>query len=273
MEHLTEPLGIDVTVPRFSWKTTATRNDVVQTGYEILVASSEELLARDRGDLWDTGRVPSDAQLWVPYGGQPLTAHQRAYWKVRVTTNRGRSAWSAPQRFSIGLLGETQWAGRWIGLEELQEGERRGIHPRLAARYLRREFKAAGQVKRATAYVAGFGLYEFFINGQKVGDNQVLMPAPTDYARPSYTTPMMSLAAGRQQCRGHHTGCRQGVSHATGEILQGSCLRIAQVPREYPCGICRRQAGDLEHRRAMEGHGTGAVRTTNEYDGEEYDPV
>lgn len=272
VEHLTKPLGIDVTVPRFSWKTTATRNDVVQTGYEILVASSEELLARDRGDLWATGWVPSDAQLWVPYGGQPLTAHQRAYWKVRVTTNRGRSAWSAAQRFSIGLLGETQWTGRWIGLEELQEGERRGIHPRLAARYLRREFKAAGQVKRATAYVAGFGLYEFFINGQKVGDNQVLMPAPTDYRKTILynTYDVTSLLAANNAV---------GITLAAGRVFPMRQEKYYKAPVfglpkcrvnilvEYADG--KRETWSTDERWKVTTQ--GPVRTTNEYDGEEYD--
>ena len=56
------------------------------------------------------------------------------------------------------------------------------MHSRLSARYLRTEFTTDKPIKRATAFIAGLGLYEFYINGQKVG-NEVLTPAPTDYRK------------------------------------------------------------------------------------------
>lgn len=49
-------------------------------------------------------------------------------------------------------------------------------------RYLRKEFALKKEIKRATVHIAGMGLYELFINGQRIGD-QVLAPAPTDYRK------------------------------------------------------------------------------------------
>ena len=50
-EGLTNPLGIDQTIPHFSWQLTSTNQ---QTAYQILVASSKELLAEGKADLWDS---------------------------------------------------------------------------------------------------------------------------------------------------------------------------------------------------------------------------
>lgn len=64
-EGMVNPMGIDITTPRFSWKISSDKKDVRQTGYEIIVASSEEKLAKDDGDLWNSGMISSDEQLWV----------------------------------------------------------------------------------------------------------------------------------------------------------------------------------------------------------------
>lgn len=43
-----------------------------------------------------------------------------------------------------------------------------------------------GKVKQALAYVAGLGVYEFYVNGQRMGGSQALQPAPTDYRKTIY---------------------------------------------------------------------------------------
>ena len=72
-EYLTNPLGIDATKPRLSWIIDDPKSEISnlksqiprgqkQTAYQVLVASSEELLKNDQGDLpgrvtGSTGRV------------------------------------------------------------------------------------------------------------------------------------------------------------------------------------------------------------------------
>ena len=59
----------------------------------------------------------------------------------------------------------------------------RGCAQRLSARYLRKEFASEPkEVRRATLHIAGLGLYEMHINGERVGRSR-LTPAPTDYRR------------------------------------------------------------------------------------------
>ena len=64
-EYLNNPLGIDVARPRLSWVIESTRRGARQTAYQVLVASSQEQLKQDKGDLWDSGKVESDQSVHV----------------------------------------------------------------------------------------------------------------------------------------------------------------------------------------------------------------
>ena len=97
-------------------------------------------------------------------------------------TNKGKEDWSTPAQFSIGLLQPADWKGKWIGLDRAFPWDNVSKFARLSARYFRKEFQSPQKVKKATAYISGLGLYELYLNGQKIGD-QVLAPAPTDYSK------------------------------------------------------------------------------------------
>jgi hypothetical protein len=45
-EHMVDPVGIGTTVPRLSWILTSEIRDQEQTAYQVLVASSPDLLNR-----------------------------------------------------------------------------------------------------------------------------------------------------------------------------------------------------------------------------------
>ena len=62
-EYRTEPLGIDVPRPRLSWWIESDRRGLRQMAYQVVVASSSELLATDEGDLWNSGKVASKAPV------------------------------------------------------------------------------------------------------------------------------------------------------------------------------------------------------------------
>ena len=64
-EYLDDPLGIDATAPRLSWKVVSGKRGDCQTAYRILVASSPELLKKNQGDLWDSGRTATDRSVQV----------------------------------------------------------------------------------------------------------------------------------------------------------------------------------------------------------------
>ena len=114
-EYRSEPRGLDVAQPRLSWQLQSERRAERQTAYQVIVASSPAALERDRGDLWDSGRVESDQSIQVSYRGEALASRRRCYWKVRVwDTDEKPSAWSAPASWTMGLLAPSDWQARWI---------------------------------------------------------------------------------------------------------------------------------------------------------------
>ena len=118
-EYLENPMGIDVLKPRLSWITESEQRGWMQSAYHILVASSKKKLKQDEGDLWDSGKVPSDQSINVVYNGKLLHSRTRCYWKVRVWDKENISSdWSSPAMWSMGLLKPEDWQGaQWIGLE------------------------------------------------------------------------------------------------------------------------------------------------------------
>jgi alpha-L-rhamnosidase len=115
-EYLKDPLGIEVLKPRLSWVLQSKERGAKQTAYQVLVASTPELLAKNQGDLWDSGRVDSDQTIQVVYAGAPLKTRMDCYWKVRVWGRLGQATnWSKSAHWSMGLLDPADWQdAKWI---------------------------------------------------------------------------------------------------------------------------------------------------------------
>ncbi|MFV5693404.1 glycoside hydrolase family 78 protein [Flavobacterium sp. LT1R49] len=182
-EMLNNPEGIDVVQPRLSWQIKSDVNDVKQTAYQIMVASTLENLNANKADLWDSGKVVSNESVNIIYNGKRLGDRQNAFWKVTVFTNKGEIKSATTAHFSLGISTYSDWKStRWIGYEKLSKEDSVSQYSRLSARYLRKEIDLKKQVKNAKVYIMGMGLYELYINGNKIGD-QVLAPVPTDYTK------------------------------------------------------------------------------------------
>jgi len=180
-EYRVNPLGIDVTTPRLSWILRSDRRAQVQSAYQARVASTMQALEADRADLWDSGQVLSSQSAHIVYAGKPLSSRASAFWKVRVWDGAGcPSAWSESAFWSMGLLDRADWQAGWI-TDGLGDGDGQQDQ-RFPAAQLRKEFAVDGQVRRAVAYVSALGVYEFRLNGRRVGD-YVLAPEWTDYTK------------------------------------------------------------------------------------------
>ena len=118
-EHLENPQGIDAASPRLSWQLVSGEREVKQAAYQILVASSGKILAKDEGDLWDSEKISSDESILISYAGKSLTSRAECFWKVRVWDAAGKiSAWSKPAAWTMGILNPVDWgAAKWIGLD------------------------------------------------------------------------------------------------------------------------------------------------------------
>ena len=193
-EYRDEPLGINTLTPRFSWQISARDRGFLQSAYELIVGDDRAAVAAGRGNLWRV-KTKGAESLHIPYAGKALESGKEYYWSVRVWNAAGEvSPWMPVNRFSTGLMSPDAWSGaRWIAMEvqpdslrlvpgeeynKLTIGDRITAPNRLPQ--FRREIDVRKPVKRAMAYVSGLGQFEFFINGDKVGDN-FLDPAWSDY--------------------------------------------------------------------------------------------
>ncbi|MHC4086597.1 MAG: family 78 glycoside hydrolase catalytic domain [Planctomycetota bacterium] len=117
-EYRVNPLGIDVVKPRLSWILESDQRDQMQSAYQVLVAGSEEKLKRNKGDLWNSGKVESDQNIHVVYKGKELKSRMGCYWKVRMWDKDGNaSAWSEPAFWTMGLLEPEDRQAEWIGYD------------------------------------------------------------------------------------------------------------------------------------------------------------
>ena len=175
-ENLIDPLGIDNVTPHFSWKLKGDGWKGGQTYYEIQVASDSILLVQDKADLWNTGKLKSNASVMVPYRGKTLTSRSLCYWRVRVwDAKKQASSWSPVARFGVGILDQSQMKGEYIGASV--EGGK------ICAPILRKKVKLT-QGETSFLHVNTLGYHEIYINGRKVGED-VLTPAVSHLSKRS----------------------------------------------------------------------------------------
>src|ERR1700761_8017745 len=82
-ENRTNPLGMDVTQPRFTWQLSSDKRNVMQSAYRIEVSES----AAFHGHVWDSEKVKSDSSVFVTYKGKPLLSNKKYFWRVQVWDN------------------------------------------------------------------------------------------------------------------------------------------------------------------------------------------
>jgi alpha-L-rhamnosidase len=200
----TNPLAVNPKGINFSWQLASKDFNVSQSGYQVLVASSEEKLNQNEGDVWDSGKVVSNASQDVNYNSKPLKSETKYFWKVRVWSNgKKASDWSKTAYFRTELLDLNP---TWIGAitkanSHLPEG--RNYHAvtfkkekkqaiidasdSLSRRsiQLRKAFSISKKIKEVVISISGLGHYELTLNGKKVGNSE-FAPLWTDYDKTVY---------------------------------------------------------------------------------------
>ena len=180
-EYRVDPLGVDVAKPRLYWLVESDQRAQSQSAYRILVASDENKLKLNQGDLWDSGKVASDQSSHVVYAGNKLSSQVLCYWKVRLwDKNDEPSPWSKPARWSMGLLNAGDWKAQWITPYPIKEPipeaklEKWISHPsggkdeRTEIKF-RRELELDESVTRIVIQITvGMGHYTLYANGNKV---------------------------------------------------------------------------------------------------------
>lgn len=163
-DHLENPVGIDNPTPRLSWKINDVRTGAKQTAYQVLIGTDSLEVLSGKGSQWDSNKQMSN-QILVTYSGKKLSPCTKYYWKVKVWDMENKENTSPVQSFETGMMSIANWQGAWIG-----DGKDINYEP---APYFRKKFTAGKTIKSARAYIAVGGLYELYINGEKIGNHRL----------------------------------------------------------------------------------------------------
>ncbi|HTI06044.1 MAG TPA: glycoside hydrolase family 78 protein [Gemmatimonadales bacterium] len=258
IEYLTNPLGIDATRPRFSWRLTSAERNTVQSAYQIQVT-------RNGRPVWDSGRITADSSVFVSYAGPPLESRTRYTWRVRVWDGKARaSAWSAPAWWEMGLLQPSDWSAAWIGPSATDSSG--GPAP-----LLRRAFLLRGAVASARLYATSLGLYELYLNGRRVSD-WLFTPGWTSYNRrlQYQTYDVTALLRAGDNAIGAILGdgwYRGQLGFSGGRAIYGTRLGLlVQLEVRYSDGRMERIVSDSGWKTS-----TGPILASDIYGGETYD--
>ena len=210
-------LVVDVARPAFSWHLdteVAGRGEVVpgvhQVRYELDIALAHNRSSNTRcsahshsnsdphsSSFHALDSVATARTTHVRHNGPALQPDCRYTWRLRYQSSTGRLSEWAEGFFRTGLMpalnSVSPFEGVWIGS--------RAIH----MNQLRREFAVPASLQSASVFLSGIGLYELYVNGQRVDDSRRLDPGWTEYARRSlYVSFELTglLTAGQVNCLG-----------------------------------------------------------------------
>ena len=171
LEHPEETVVTTVN-PEFGWIYTPSFRNDAQTGYRVIVASSQTLAGQGTGDLWDSGIISNSNSINLPYAGATLQTNTDYYWCVQTVDSGGQtSPFSTVQHFHT----DTQLASPPIlpvvtnGLQWIWYPESPAATD--AARYFRKTFVVPANpgVAGAQMLLTADDQFTLYVNGSLVG--------------------------------------------------------------------------------------------------------
>ena len=162
VNQLKNPLGYDFSYMTMSWQVDNTDSAFSKAVRLVIWKNMEQT------PCFDTG-VMENYQENKYYVKMSLEPRTRYYWNVWVQGNKGDEAKSEMTWFETGKLNEG-WKGQWIST------------PEDASRmpFLYKEFVCRKGLRRARLYTYGAGLYEAYLNEEKLGE-EFLQPGYHSY--------------------------------------------------------------------------------------------
>lgn len=176
-EYQTQPLAIEEPEPLLSWQLQADRRAETQSAYRVLAATSPELLAPGKADLWDTGQVISSEQNHIPYAGKKLDSLQSCFWSVGVwDRDENFSGWSEPSTWTMGILKPEDWKASFIELPAEKVDEKlewiwypSPLFTPPGNYYFRKSFDLPEEALSAEVQISADNRFTLFVNGREVG--------------------------------------------------------------------------------------------------------
>ena len=160
--HLTNPMGYEMSKVSFSWIVEEAKGNRAVSA-RVIVAEDEALtkVIHDSGERGDISSLDYDPGITL----KPATAY---YWQVEVKDDAGDYGVSPVASFETAALFTE---GRWIKAPFDKE-----VQP-----LMRKDFAAEKEISVARLYICGLGLYEAYLNGEKIGE-EFFAPYCNDYS-------------------------------------------------------------------------------------------
>lgn len=171
MDYETELCGTD-RMPLFGWVIVCPKRNAKQEAYRLQIASDEAFANL----LYDSGKTESGQSAHIKVEQIVLQPLMRYFVRVKVWTETEESEFSKPSDFVTGLLDSENWRGEFVSAEtEADADNSKGT-------CLRKEFTVAKKVKNAYVAATALGIYNLYLNGRKVGTDE-LTPGWTSYKK------------------------------------------------------------------------------------------
>jgi len=163
-EYMVNPLGIDATQPRLSWQLADNRTGAKQLAYQVFVGIDSTEVAHAKGKTWQTSKL-NDAKQLTTLKSNLLQPFTKYFWMVKVWDKNDVATLSKTASFETGMMQMKNWKGFWIN-------DTRDINLKPAP-YFRKAFGVSKKIISARAYIAVAGLYELYVNGEKIGSHRL----------------------------------------------------------------------------------------------------
>jgi alpha-L-rhamnosidase len=272
-EGFINPIGFYNATPTFSWKLPVSDAVSSQSAYHIVVATNPDLLPNN-ADLWDSKKQETDQSVWVKYNGKVLQSRQKVYWQIKYwNQDKEASNWSDINHFELGLLKNSDWKAKWIGLDTKKEkvlgSEENIIH---RPQYLRKDFELSNDVASARLYITAKGVFDVAINGEDVSDD-VMPPGYTPYKKriETITYDVSDLIESGQNT----IGIELAAGWHSGRL---GWQKSYWIDTETPKMICQLELTMKDGSKEIilsddswKGTTNGPIRLSEIYDGESYD--
>ena len=121
-EYLQNPIGIDISSPRFSWILEHKERSQSQSAFQIIVSSIRNFSESVNENMWDSGKIKSSNTVNISYKGKPLKSNSIYYWWVKWwDQNDEVSPYSNIAIFGMAFLNESEWKAYWISRKEFTD--------------------------------------------------------------------------------------------------------------------------------------------------------
>ena len=171
IEYLKNPVGLDGR-PWFGWILCSDKKNVNQEAYRLEIAGDENFKTM----VYESGWVKSRESIHVEAAGFCPASCKKYFVRVQVQDGEEQSSFSEPAFFVTAVLKQDQWKAQFITAEGPEDKDFSG------STYLRKEIEVSGEMLEAYACTTALGLYHFYINGHKVGQDE-MTPGWTSYQK------------------------------------------------------------------------------------------